>query len=217
MATLVELAKVMAELAWPLAFVVFVWRFYQPVKQILEALRQQIIRGATVKYGEVELNGVSISDFPLADSSFYTVSAADEEIFKKRHENYSSSKNIFLVHRVKLTGEVHGSVSLPIYDVSVYLVGHKHYGALNEVKSVEYYFGEYFREDGNHQFGSKYVVRNSRNGFAVRTTAYGPTLCEARVQYHDGSEALLSRYVDFEGTGYKYDAEMVSKADGANR
>lgn len=217
MATAIDLAKILAELAWPLAFIFFVWWFYQPVKELLRALREQIVQGASVKYGELELKGIPLSDFPLADPSVYTIAPADDGLFKKRHENYSESKNIFLVHRVKKSGQLHEPTGLPIFDVSVYLLGHKHFGALNDVKWVEYYFGKFFKERTDHEYGSKYVVKNSKNGFAVRTTAYGPTLCEARVEFHDGSTALMSRYVDFEGTDYKYDFKLVGKADGAKK
>ena len=48
------------------------------------------------------------------------------------------------------------------------------------------------------------VGLNGNDGFAVRLSAYGPTLCVARVRFHDGTEATLTRYLDFEGTGYKY-------------
>jgi len=50
------------------------------------------------------------------------------------------------------------------------------------------------------------VVKNGTDNFAVRTNAYGPMLCEARIVFHDGSEKTVSRYLDFEGTGYRFSA-----------
>ena len=32
-------------------------------------------------------------------------------------------------------------------------------------------------------------------------------LCEARISFHDGSETTVSRYLDFEGTSYRFSNE----------
>jgi len=53
----------------------------------------------------------------------------------------------------------------------------------------------------------KYVVENGSDGFAVRINAYGPILYEARIIFHGQAEATVSRYLDFEGTGYRFAPE----------
>jgi hypothetical protein len=212
-----ELLKALADFAWPATLIGFVWFFRQALLGVLVALKNQISQGASLKYGDIELNGVVLSDFPLVDSSFYSVEPVDDELLEKRSQNYEDSKNIFLVHRVRKTDRFHETMELPFFDISVYLVGHKQYGSLNDVKLVEYYFGKFFKEDGTHRNGTKYIVRNSKNGFAVRTSAYGPTLCEVRVEFQDGKSTYMSRYVDFEGTDYKFDMQPTANPDGRRR
>ena len=74
---------------------------------------------------------------------------------------------------------------------SVYLIAHKNFGHVNEVRQVEYYFGQHFRLRKS-EYGTKYIVENGTDGFAVKTNAYGPMLCEARIIFHDGTETTIS-------------------------
>ncbi|MGO6689972.1 hypothetical protein [Rhizobium leguminosarum] len=143
---LTELLKALAGFAWPAAFFGFVWWFNKPILNILAALRDQIDRGASLKYGELELQGIKLANFPLVASAVYERIAADDEILRARDTLYGSQKNIFLVHRVLKTQDLHAENGMPVYDISVYLVTHKTFGALNDVKSVEYYFGKFSAE-----------------------------------------------------------------------
>lgn len=100
---------------------------------------------------------------------------------------------------------------LPTFDVSVYLVSHKNFGHLNDVREVQYYFGQHFGlKQSEH--GTKFIVENGSDGFAVRVNAYGPMLCEARIIFHDNTETTVSRYLDFEGTDYRFRSE-TNKVD----
>jgi hypothetical protein len=172
--------------------------------------------GASLKYGALELHGIKIDSAQELKSGVFDKSGADKELFESRDAIYRLQKNIFLVHRAIKTSELHERNGLPIYDISIYLVGHKNYGALNDVKYVEYYLGEYFKSPLS-KYGAKFVVKNSKDGFAVRTTAYGPVLCQARIYFHDGTSVIANRYIDFEGSGYKFvpnnDESMQSKSD----
>jgi hypothetical protein len=193
-------------LPWVVIFAIF-WRYRNDLAGILALLRQQIASGAAIKFKNFELKGVDIASFDARDGSAYRLEVADEGLFQRRHESYQENKNLFLVHRVRPTGENHEINRQPTYDISVYLISHKNFGHINDVFKVEYYFGDYFgREKG--KFGTKYVVENGSDGFAVRTNAYGPMLCEARVIFHDGSETTVSRYLDFEGTNYRFSPEV---------
>ncbi|MBY5867380.1 pYEATS domain-containing protein [Rhizobium leguminosarum] len=202
-----ELLKALAEFSWPAAVALILWWFHAPLRGILDALKAQIWRGASVKYGEIELHGIQLDNFPLAAGSVYEKVGADDQLLSARHEVYRLQKNVFLVHRAVKTQEVHKGTGKASYDISVYLIAHKSYGALNDVQRVEYYFGKYF-DRKTYSNGAKYIVKNSKNGFAVRTTAYGPTLCEARLYFHDGSSAMVNRYLDFEGSGYEFDPNV---------
>lgn len=168
---------------------------------------RQIQRGAHLKYGNLEIIGKDISDFEVPLNSgggTYERRVANKKILAARHEFYRTQKNIFLVHRTKPTDEFHLGTGLRYYDLSIYLTPHKIYGALNDVKRVEYYLGEHFGKSKSN-YGAEYLVTNSLDGFAIKTRAYGPTLCEAKVFFHDGTEVTMHRYIDFESVGFRYD------------
>ena len=77
-----------------------------------------------------------------------------------------------------------------LYDIQLYLVPHK--GAtLSNVARVEYYFGRHW---GNRVFVS---IDRSR-GFPIATSAFGAFMCTAKLQFTDGGEVYVNRYVDFE-------------------
>jgi hypothetical protein len=200
----VEIMTAFGPFAWPITVIGLVFWFRKNIHDVIDAIKRQILLGASIKYGELELTGKKIENFPLTSGTEYERVEADQKIMAARDQKYKSVKNIFLVHRSKKTENIHEQSGLPVYEVSVYLIGHKNYGALNDVKKVEYYLGKYFGRSVSKN-GAKYMVSNSANGFAIRVTAYGPTLCEARLIFHDGSEAQVDRYLDFEGTGYVFD------------
>jgi hypothetical protein len=174
---------------------------------VLSGLRQQIASGAALKWKDFEFKGVDVSVFDR-DGLSYAQEPADKAIFDQREKNYSDTKCLFLVHRAKPTGLFHSVNGLPTYDISVYLVPHKSFGQYNDVREVQYYFGRHFGLSLS-EFGTKYVVKNGTDGFAAKINAYGPTLCEARVIFHDGTEATLSRYLDFEGLGYRFQHSTI--------
>lgn len=201
-------AKVVAALsgfAWPV-LILFVGLFFQSqIRSLFQLARQQLASGAALKWKNFEFKGIDLASFDLRDGTGYRQVPADKSLFDKRHESYKVNKNLFLVHRVRPAGKVHAVNGLPTYDVSVYLVAHKNFGHLNAVREVQYYFGQHFGLKQS-QYGTKFVVENGTDGFAVRVNAYGPMLCEARIIFHDGAETTVSRYLDFEGTDYRFRA-----------
>lgn len=192
--------------AWPV-LVLFVGAYFrQEVSSILVFAKQQLASGAALKWKDFEFKGLDLAAFDRRDGSGYKQVPADDALFEQRHASYKANKNLFLVHRVRATGRVHTVTSLPTYDVSVFLISHKNFGHLNDVREVQYYFGHHFGlKLGQH--GTKYVVENGTDGFAVVVNAYGPMLCEARVVFHDGRETTVSRYLDFEGTSYRFNSD----------
>jgi hypothetical protein len=192
--------------AWP-ALVLFVGAYFRrEIRSILVFAKQQLASGAALKWKDFEFKGLDLAAFDRRDGTGYTQVPADAALLEKRHASYKTNKNLFLVHRVRATGRVHTVTSLPTYDVSVYLIPHKNFGHLNDVREVQYYFGHHFGLRLGQQ-GTKYVVENGTDGFAVVVNAYGPMLCEARVIFHDGSETVISRYLDFEGTSYRFNSD----------
>jgi hypothetical protein len=214
--TINEIVVALSNYAWPATFVGLALWFKGPIRELFGVLKQQIQMGATVKYGALELNGIKLDAGPAIDGGVFEIVGADEELFKSRDDIYRKQKNIFLVHRALKTTQFHERNGLPIYDVSIYLICHKNYGALNEIRYVEYYLGKHFRTPLS-RYGSKFIVKNSKDGFAVRTTMYGPGLCDARIYFHDGSTAVLNRYMDFEGSGYRFDPNNDGNVAEAQR
>jgi hypothetical protein len=207
----------LASLAWPVGIAFLIWWFRDQIQSLLTAFRQQIASGAAWKWKDFEFRGVDVTAFDNRGDTAYERVPADKGIFEKRHESYRLNKNLFLVHRVRPTGRLHEVTGLPTYDMSIYLVSHKNFGKMNDVKEVHYYFGQHFGI-AKSEFGTKYVVKNGTDGFAVRINAYGPTLCEALIIFHDTTDTTVSRYLDFEGTGYRFQATTIEtdrlKIDG---
>jgi hypothetical protein len=191
---------------WPGLIMFFGWRFRKELSGLSQLLRRQLASGAAIKWKDFEFKGMELTSFDARDGTGFQQEQADKEIFDRRHAGYNKNKNLFLVHRVRPTGKSHPITSLPTYDVSVYVLPHKNFGHLNDIREVQYYFGQHF---GLRQsmYGTKYVVQNGSDNFAVRVNAYGPMLCEARIIFHDGTEATVSRYLDFEGTDYRFSPE----------
>ena len=200
------LIEALAGFAWPTLFVFFLWHFRDSIAGLLKRVSEQVGAGATIKYGQLELVGKSLEEITAPGGrAVYQRVSADAEISHRRHEIYKNSKNLFLVHRFKKV-DLTNENGMQYFDISIYIVGHKSYGRLNQVDYVEYYLGEYFGSSEFPAFGAKYVVTNSADGFAIKLKAYGPTLCEARLNFHDGTSAILYRYLDFEGSGYRSNA-----------
>jgi hypothetical protein len=206
MSGLGEVLRGLSGFMWPALIAFVAWRFRYELGSILLQLRQQIASGAIIKSRYSEFKGIDITSFDARDGSGYKLELADAALFKQRHESYGRNKNLFLVHRVRPTGRSHKVSKLPTFDISVYLIAHKNFGHLNDVKRVEYYLGQHFGlKKGEH--GTKYIVENGTDGFAVKTNAYGPMLCEARIIFHDSTETTMSCYLDFEGTNYRFNPE----------
>lgn len=191
--------------AWPALILLIGVYFRKEFQSLLLFAKQQLASGAALKWKDFEFKGLDLASFNK-DGSGFRQDPADKQLFDRRHECYATNKNLFLVHRVRSSGQSHPITHLPTYDVAVYLVAHKNFGRLNDVREVQYYFGRHFGLKLG-EYGTKYVVQNGSDGFAVKVNAYGPMLCKARISFHDGSETTVSRYLDFEGTSYRFNSE----------
>lgn len=202
-----KLVEAAAGFAWPVLLAFVIWYFRTQIASLFQLLRQQLASGAAVKWRDFEFKGFNIDSFDSRNGSDYRQVAVEESVLNDRHSTYKKNKNLFLVHRVRPTGQDHSVTGLPTFDVSVYLMSHKNFGHMNDVREVEYYFGRQFGLK-QAEFGNKFIVRNGSDNFAVKVNAYGPMLCEARILYHDGSEAIVNRYLDFEGTNYRFQSQV---------
>ena len=200
-----KLISALSGFAWPTLIAFGVSQFRGQLAIIFQLIKQQLASGAAFKWRDFEFKGLDLASFDSKDGNGYRQEVVDDEIFQRRHASYKVNKNLFLVHRVRPTGELHPVTQLPTFDVSVYLISHKNFGHLNDVKEVQYYFGQHFGLKRG-KYGTKFVVENGTDSFAVRVNAYGPMLCEARIVFHDGTETTVSRYLDFEGTSYRFQA-----------
>ncbi|MGI0135114.1 MAG: pYEATS domain-containing protein [Candidatus Micrarchaeaceae archaeon] len=203
METFAKLIDSVASFAWPVVILIVAYFLKDYIFGILSALKRQLESGASVKFKDIEFRGINVADFRNRQDAVYSREAVSADVARSRHDRYTKSRNLFLVHQVRLTGKLHEHNHLPTCEIVIYLVGHKSYGLLNDVKEVAYYFGEKFARTIS-EYGAYYKVRNGNDGFAVRLTACGPTLCVAKVRFHNSEEATLTRYLDFEGTGYQY-------------
>ncbi len=207
--------------AWPALILAAGMYFRADIIALIKLFQRQLASGAALKWKDFEFRAIEIDASDTKDGTGYIQKPADEIFFKRRHRSYEANKNLFLVHRVKPTGALHAFNKLPTYYMTVYLVSHKNFGHLNDVKEVHYYFGHHFGLKLG-QFGTTYVVSNGTDNFAVRIDGYGPTLCEALIVFHDGTETHVSRYLDFEGTGYRFNAvtnetdiaKLAARAEG---
>lgn len=191
--------------AWPALLLGVGCYFRAEVKSVLHQFQRQLASGAALKWKDFEFRAIQIDPFELRGGTEYVQEPAAKDFFDRRHKSYAGNKNLFLVHRVRPSGDFHPFNKLPTYDITVYLLSHKNFGHLNDVREVQYFFGQHFGLKQN-EYGTKFIVSNGTDNFAVKTNAYGPTLCEARIVFHDGTEANVSRYLDFEGTGYRFSA-----------
>jgi hypothetical protein len=206
-----SLAKIIQALAWPGLVLFGIWYLRPNILPLIQTVRQQIASGAALKFKDFEFKGKDLSEFEIMNGNSYAQEEASDEIRKIRNSYYKDSKNLMLVHRVRPTGEFHAVNGNLTFDISVYIIAHKSYGAINDVREVRYYFGEYFGKSTS-KFGAEFVVRNGSENFAVKINAYGPSLCQARIIFHDNSEMTQERYLDFEGTGYRFNTS-VNAAD----
>jgi hypothetical protein len=157
-----QIAKLLQSLsgfAWPVLIAFIGWRFRAQLESLFQLAKQQIASGAAIKWWNFEFKGLDLASFDSKDGNGYRQDVVDDEIFGFRHKIYKTNKNLFLVHRVRPTGDAHRITGLPTFDVSVYLISHKNFGHLNDVQEVQYYFGQHFGlKKGPH--GTKFIVKN---------------------------------------------------------
>lgn len=197
-----------AAIAWPIAVLLVFLIFRRSIFLLLEALRRQVERGAAIVVQGIEIRGVPIDKFETeqrSSSAFTTNATASDKA--ARAAIYEKSRGIMLVHNIRRTGTT-DKEGLPFFDLSIYLLAHQGYmddgsvvqhGRLNDVDEVSFYLGDAWVKS---KFGEWFTVNNGSEGFAVRfNEVLGPSLCVAKVKFHDKQVVELSRYIDMESVG----------------
>ena len=170
-----------------LAIVLLIY-FRKELRQAVSGISWRVKSGAHIKVASFELGSTYINPAkgePVQSKLIEVKKDTGNIRYKERGKYYVPNRDIFLVHTI--------SPSLDpdeLYDIQIYLVPHKS-ATLAYVQSVEYYFGKYWH---NRIF----IATNRSTGFLVSTSAYGPFVCTAEIQFTDGEFAMLSRYIDFE-------------------
>ena len=186
----------LSSLAWPGMIGIAAFIFKNQISYLLDELVKKFKSAREVKIGNFELKGIYFE--PKGHTSIGGNEKAQVNATKvekdAREKIYESSRFLLLSHKIRpstLKGQK--------YDLSIFLVRKTRQGAstaeFSDVQSVEYYLGDFF---GEGEFGSKFIVKDSKDGFAMKTSAYGPPLCNATINFNDGRSAVVSRFLDFE-------------------
>ncbi len=156
------------------------------IKTAINSLLNRLKHGANVKIGSFELQGLKVTGGNEINEDYFEVTNDVGELrYKERDAIYKTQRGVMVVHKI-FKSQKHGQ----IYDVLIYLI--PHIGSnLIQVTSVDYYFGKMWG-------GKVFNTRERSNGFAIATSAYGPFLCSAKINFNDGSNKTIFRYVDFE-------------------
>lgn len=161
----------------------------RPIISLMKELSERIRAGSSLKIGNFELGSI-YSTYATADTSDLSKRV---EVFQdiddirenERNEYYSVKGDVMLVHQLYKS-----NTEGQLYDIIIYLLPHK--SNLLNIESVSYYFGGFW----NYRV---FKSTDRTNSFAINTSAYGPFLCTALVEYTDREEnQYLHRYIDFE-------------------
>jgi hypothetical protein len=139
-----NLLTALSGFAWPALILAVGFYFRCDIKSLFLQFQRQLASGAALKWKDFEFRAIQIDPLDIRDGSEYVQEPADKNFFDRRHTSYQQNKNLFLVHRARPSGQFHPFNKLPTYDVTVYLLSHKNFGHLNDVKEVHYYFGQHF-------------------------------------------------------------------------
>ena len=171
---------------------------------LVDAFSNKFENASEIKVGSIELKGPIVdpstnsflnldTNIPIEGNDYSKVKASVEEE-RARGQIYKDTRGLMLTHRIK-PSKKKGQV----FDISIFLIQKASKSnppaKFQDVKFVEYYLGSMF---GGGPNGSKFIVKETSNGFAMTTSAYGPPLCIAKIHFKDGEVAEASRFLDFE-------------------
>ncbi|MBK6282538.1 MAG: hypothetical protein IPF54_07615 [Draconibacterium sp.] len=178
--------KIFPDLLWIIFWLIIILLSKDIIKTAITSLLNRLKHGAGIKIGSFELQELKvIAGQEIKNNHFQTTidNSGLREI--ERVNYYSEHRGAMIVHKL-YKSQKDGQ----LYEILIYLIPKKN-SNLIQVISVEYYFGKFW--------GSKIFTTTDRsNGFAIATSAYGPFLCTAKINFNDGKSATVYRFIDFE-------------------
>jgi hypothetical protein len=183
-----EIWSALPSLFWTLLVLIALLVLRKEIRALLENLSWRVRTGAALKLFSIELGASYVSpsiDARSNETALQHRPDAGDVRYLQRQQYYKPNRNVHLVHRLAPS-----KMPRMLYDVQLYLIAHE--GAtLANVSRVEYYFGKHW--------GSQIFTSIDRaQAFPISTSAFGPFMCTAALQFSDGETVMINRYVDFE-------------------
>lgn len=156
------------------------------IKTAIITLLNRLKHGAGIKIGSFELQELKVkAGGQIQNKRFRTSEDLNNVRENERASLYSQQRGAMLVHKLYKSQKTE-----QLYDILIYLIPKKGCNLI-QVTSVDYYFGK--------SWGRQIFTSNDRsNGFAIVTSAYGPFLCTAKINFNDGKNETAYRFIDFE-------------------
>ena len=184
---------------WPAAIAGTAFYFRDQLAEITKSLVSKFQHATKVKIGVLELEGEyfdpkgAVKAIATISGNGRSESSASNTDETSREGIYKSARHLMLSHKIAPSKSKNQK-----YDISIFLVRKIRQGLttadFDDVEEVSYYLGKMFGSGSN---GSKFVVRHSDNGFAMKTSAYGEALCVAEIKFRDGEIVKQYRFLDF--------------------
>lgn len=179
----------MSTILWIAALAFLLIYFRREIDAVSGLIVRRLRQGSGIRVGSFELGKAYVSPGELSavGGAIQKVRKDDGRRHAQREQYYQPNRLIMLVHRVSPSAS-RGQ----LYDILLYLMPHPNSDAtLLGVKQVEYYFGKSWNR-------SIFTSVDRARGFPISTSAYGPFMCTAEIEFVDGNKVMVSRYVDFE-------------------
>lgn len=194
----VEAVRIIPGLAWPVFLIIVLIVYRRPLRQFIGLVIWRIRAGSGIEIAGLQLQKLNIPQVTQQGNVSGPVQAMDDpggEFGTARRELLDNCRGIFLAHQTAPSKDVN-----QLYDVWIYLVPYDptdpaltpHPGAsLLSVRRVEYFFGP--------SWSSKvFVSENRANSFPIKLSAWAKFICNARIEFVDGTRAWTWRLIDFE-------------------
>ena len=178
--------KIFPDILWIIFWVVIILLTKDFIKTAITTLLNRLKHGAGVKIGSFELQGLKVTENTDIKNSNYEITIdKNDERYKARRAFYDKQRGVMPVNKIYKSQKAG-----QLYDILIYVIPHKG-SNLIQVTSVEYFFGK--------NWGSKIFKTEDRsNGFAIVTSAYGAFLCSIKINFNDGTDVMVYKYIDFE-------------------
>lgn len=178
--------KFFPDILWIIFWLIIILLTKDFIKEATSTLLGRLKHGAGVKIGAFELQELKVSVGKGIKNNNFQTSVDNNGVRDNERTNfYSEQRGAMLVHKL-FKSQKDGQ----LYDILIYLIPKKN-SNLIQVTSVEYYFGKFWEH-------TIFTATDRSNGFAIVTSAYGPFLCTAKINFNDGQSQTVYRYIDFE-------------------